>query len=90
MKGLFNPFLRKNSNRINFIEVILFSLLEMSLRIILKYDLSEMIRICKTNGIEIIISGYPIGPHRELQSELPRKNGLAFVDNAASLGTAGI
>lgn len=50
----------------------------------LQYDLLEMIRICKANNIQIILAGYPMGPHRELHRKLAKENDLLFVDNAGS------
>lgn len=48
---------------------------------ILKYDLIEIVKICKKNGIKIVISGYPIDDCRLVHMEVARKYGIPFVDN---------
>jgi len=48
---------------------------------ILRYDLSEMIKICKFNNIRVLISGYPLAHLREIHMEIAKDEGAPFVDN---------
>ena len=48
---------------------------------ILKYDLTEIVKICRKNNVTIIISGYPIDDCRLVHMEVAENYGIPFVDN---------
>ncbi len=53
-------------------------------------DLSEMVRICKVNHIQVIICNYPIRPYGRLsaiQERIAAQFGVPFVDNELVFGS---
>ncbi len=48
---------------------------------ILVYDLTEIVKICKSNNIKIVISGYPLNDYRKAHTKVAESQNIPFVDN---------